>query len=259
MQQSEAISELPIAVGERVGITYEIRGIREGDGECAVYDAVDTVLRRDVILKVTDREHRKRIVREAQLLAAVRHHGVPAVYGLGVHRGLPYLALERVLGVVLAEFMVERGRLALWFQIREVVPLLTSLAEAIAAIHGVGLAHGALGTRTVLVCRNDRVVLTGLTAAARHARGDDVRAFGALAYELLTEQPPRRGRVDAAAVRPDVPHLLADIVRQCIVDEAVVMEDVAAELRALPRARPTRRRPAWPVAIDDSVDGRKSA
>jgi serine/threonine protein kinase len=231
--------EQAFEAGERVGITYEIRGVVDGDEECKVYEATDLVLRRGVLLKMTDREHRARVVREAQVLAAVRHPCVPAVYGLGVHRGLAYMATERVDGVTLAACIAERHRMPVWFHVPELIPLLTSFADALAAVHGVKLAHGALGARTVLVCPSDRVVLLGVAASGEEARVSDVKAFGAIAYELLTGQRPTKGAVDAAAIRPDVPHVLADLVQQCLAGTAS-MAEVAAELHALPRRRPKR-------------------
>jgi hypothetical protein len=245
MQQHEGIREFPIEVGERVGITYQIRKMVDDSPECRVYAATDLVLRRGVVIKMTSREHRARVVREAQVLAAVRHSCVPQVYGLGVHRGLAYLALEHIDGVTLADLMSQRRSLPVWFHVAELVPLLTSFAEALAAVHAADLAHGALDARTVLVCPSDRVVLLGV-AGASVDRSGDVRAFGALAYELLTEQAPSPGHHDAAALRPDVPHRLADLVRRCLKGDAA-MDEVAGQLRALPRRRPRRTTPV-PVA-----------
>jgi hypothetical protein len=244
MQQHEGISAIPIEVGERVGITYQIRRMVDDNPECRVFAATDLVLRRGVVIKMTPRELRGRVVREAQVLAAVRHPCVPQVYGLGVHRGLAYMALEHIDGVSLADMMAQRRALPVWFHVAELVPLLTSFAEALAAVHAAELAHGALDARTVLVCPSDRVVLLGV-AGASSDRLADIRAFGSIAYELLTEQAPSPGHHDAAALRPDVPHRLADLVRRCLRGNAE-MDEVAGQLRALPRRRP-RRTTAPPV------------
>ena len=74
-----------------------------------VYRARDTRLKRDVAVKMLspelsgDDEHLERFEREAQLLAAVNHPGIAAIYGIEESGGGRYLVLELVPGETLAE------------------------------------------------------------------------------------------------------------------------------------------------------------
>ncbi len=76
-----------------------------GMGE--VYRARDTKLGRDVALKMLppefarDAERMARFEREAQLLAALNHTNIAAIYGLEESGGLRFLVLEYVPGETL--------------------------------------------------------------------------------------------------------------------------------------------------------------
>jgi serine/threonine protein kinase len=74
-----------------------------------VYRARDTKLGRDVALKILppsvahDAERVARFRREAQLLAALNHPHIAAIYGLDESAGQPFLVLELVEGKTLAD------------------------------------------------------------------------------------------------------------------------------------------------------------
>ena len=221
--------------GERLADSYAIRGELARRGSHRLYEADDLVLGRTVAIEIS--EDATALRREAKALAQVRTPAVPAVYGLGWHRGLGYLALERITGSTLAELIDAPG----WRHLGEVVATITPLAEALAAIHAAGMAHGALTAGSVIRCADERVVISdfGAVVAPPTAAPDDVRAFAALTYQLFIGEPPA-GRADVAALRPDVPFSLADLLQACLAPEPrdrPSIDDVADHLRALPRRR----------------------
>ena len=63
-----------------------------------VYDAYDVMLSRRVTIKVVEDPTvgPEALIHEARALAAVRHPGLPVVYGVGSHQGRTFLVLERV-------------------------------------------------------------------------------------------------------------------------------------------------------------------
>lgn len=128
----------------------------------------------------------------------------------------------------LAERLPPRGPLQ---RVAKVLPLLTSLAEELAKAHEAGLAHGALDARSVLVCPSDRVVLVGVEPRDdEEARRADVHAFGELSFRLLTGEAPTPRVTDPAAYRPDVPHRLADLIRNAL-RTAITMPRLAQAIR----------------------------
>ena len=92
-------------LGERLAGSYQVCGLVGRGGMSLVYEADDLALRRRVAVKVNtdDADDAGDLRREAQALAAVRHPGLPVVHALGEHRGIPFMVMERLYGVSLAE------------------------------------------------------------------------------------------------------------------------------------------------------------
>ena len=78
---------MPLSVGDRIGPYQIIASIGAG-GMGEVYRAKDTKLKRDVALKVlpsafaNDPERMARFQREAEVLAALNHPNIGAIYGI---------------------------------------------------------------------------------------------------------------------------------------------------------------------------------
>jgi eukaryotic-like serine/threonine-protein kinase len=213
--------------GRQVG-PYVIQALLGSGGMGDVYRARDTRLHRDVALKVLhpdvdDRDRLARFRREAEMLAALNHPNVAAIYGVEDVDGAQALVLELVDGPTLAD-RLEQGPIP----IDDTVSIARQIAAALEAAHDRGLVHRDLkpanikvrddGTVKVLdfglaklahasePTRHDPAPLThaptitgaGLimgTAAymsPEQAKGQDadrrsdVWAFGAVLYEMLT-------------------------------------------------------------------------
>jgi hypothetical protein len=88
---------------------YEVGGQLGAGGMGEVYRAHDSRLRRDVALKVLppafaqDPDRMARFAREAQVLAAMNHPHIAAIYGLEESDGVRALVMELVEGPTLAE------------------------------------------------------------------------------------------------------------------------------------------------------------
>jgi serine/threonine-protein kinase len=232
-----------LEVGEYLGDSYLVCGELARRGTHRLYEADDVVLGRRVAIEVAD--DAAALTREAKALAAVRHPGTPAVYGVGSHRGISYMAMERLAGVTLADLIEERRHAPDWFHLSEIVPVLTALAEVLDAVHAAGMAYGALSPEVVMICAEERVVLVdfGAVVAPPEVAAEDTRAFGRVAYELFIGEPPASDDADIAAIRPDVPTPLADLLQACLAaqpGDRPSMADVVDHLRALPRRRAAR-------------------
>src|SRR5262249_51786173 len=123
-----------------------------------VYRARDTRLGRDVAIKVLadafarDAVRLARFQREAQLLAALNHPNISAIYGLEEHPDFRYLVLEYVPGETLAE-RLRHGALPL----DETLEICRQIAEALEAAHEKGIVHRDLKPANIKITSEGKV------------------------------------------------------------------------------------------------------
>jgi eukaryotic-like serine/threonine-protein kinase len=142
---------MSLAPGTRLG-AYEVLGLLGAGGMGEVYRARDARLRRDVALKVLpelfalDSERLARFRREAQVLAALNHPHIAAIYGLEESNGVRALVLELVEGPTLADRIAHRP-----MPLDEALPIARQIAEALEAAHEQGIIHRDLKPANIKV------------------------------------------------------------------------------------------------------------
>src|SRR2546422_854026 len=135
----------------RIG-PYEIMTLLGQGGMGEVYRARDTVLGREVAIKVlptafvADAERVARFQREAQALAALSHPNIAAIYGFEQSGGLRALVMELVEGPTLAD-RIAKGRLP----VNEALTVARQMAEALEAAHEKGIVHRDLKPSNVKI------------------------------------------------------------------------------------------------------------
>ena len=143
--------------GTRLG-PYEVTAQIGAGGMGEVYRATDTNLKRSVAIKVlpaavaADPERLARFQREAEVLAALNHPHIAAIYGLERSDGTTALVMELVEGPTLAD-RIEKGAIPL----DEALPIAKQIAEALEAAHEQGIIHRDLKAANIKV-RNDGTV-----------------------------------------------------------------------------------------------------
>jgi len=145
-----------------------------------VYRARDTVLQRDVALKLIlpdladSPRSRARFLRECQTAASINHPGIATIYEAGeTEKGWLYLASELVTGEVLSE-RIARGALPA----DEAIGLGAQLAEALASAHATGVVHRDIKPANLMVTEDGRLKvldfgLARLLAGAEDESGDE--------------------------------------------------------------------------------------
>jgi Tol biopolymer transport system component len=147
---------MSLAPGTRIG-PYEVVSMIGAGGMGEVYRARDITLGREVALKLLpdihamDRERRLRFEREAQVLAAMNHPNVAAIYGLETS-GTPALVMELVEGPTLAE-RIAQGPLP----VSETTEIARQLARALDNAHERGIIHRDLKPANIKIAADGTI------------------------------------------------------------------------------------------------------
>ncbi|MEO6774860.1 MAG: protein kinase [Kofleriaceae bacterium] len=228
------------AEGARVG-DYQIERELRSEDTGLVYAGTHLVLPRRAAVKVMHpaqaymRALAVQILREACVLEALSHPGVPRVYECGVLADKrPWVALELIPGDTVAE-LVAVEPLALV----ELVEMVEAAADVLAHAHARGVIHNRLTDASIVRTPQRRVpysvrgwgdVVAHDSNLAAEPSGD-VHDLGLVAFRALTGAMLREGDT-VAAIAPGVPAELA----------ALVDDMVAPEPTARPTATEVRER-----------------
>ena len=146
-----------LSAGHRIG-SYEIVELLGAGAMGEVYRTRDTKLNREVALKVIppslamNPDRLARFRREAQLLAALNHPNIAAIYGVEDAADHPALVLELIEGPTLAARIAD-GTLPL----TEALRIARQIAEGLEAAHEQGIIHRDLKPSNIHV-RTDGLV-----------------------------------------------------------------------------------------------------
>jgi eukaryotic-like serine/threonine-protein kinase len=162
--------EGPVGVGDQLG-RYRLIELLGTGGMGQVFCARDLELDRDVALKVlrpgltgSAELLTARLLRESRLMARLSHPSVVAVYDVGRHGSLVFVAMELIRGTTLTLWL--RGSRT----VEEVLTAFVSAGRGLVAAHDAGLVHRDFKPDNVLVSVDEqrrlrRVVVTDLGVA----------------------------------------------------------------------------------------------
>ena len=247
----EPVDVAPGTAIARYLVLYQIgRG-----GMATVYAAYDPELDRKIAIKVLHgrgRGDHARLLREARTLAQLAHPNVVAVFDVGEHAGLLFLAMEFVEGQTMREWLAREKRT--W---RELAPVFAGAARALAAAHAQGSVHRDVKPENLLLDAAGVVRVSDFGLAARGAAHDaiagtpaymapeqfdgeagppaDVYALCVTLYEALVGRRPEGGDVAVSGVS----RAIGDVVKRGLgkADARPTMAEVAAVLASDPARR----------------------
>ena len=124
---------------------YELRAPLAHGGMGEVWLGHDTRLDREIAVKFSyvgqgklEEEHVRRFLRESRMTARLEHPGVPAVYDSGIDaQGVPYLVMQRVPGLSVADLIAEQGPLPIGWA----AAIAAQVCAVLVAAHAASLIH----------------------------------------------------------------------------------------------------------------------
>lgn len=224
-------------------------------------EATHRMLPRRARLRIAHhREAGIRLMREACILEALRHPGVPRVYEIGVTDGLPWIADELVTGAPLAAPIA----------VEQLVLVIRDACSILAHLHRRGVIHDGIWLDAFVRSedRGDRAMcLTNFTRARLGEPEEgkaDVHALGTAIYAALPGSAPlgvvelvdrmvhpdTRRRPSAAEVAQEAARLaeVAGGFDDPEIEEVILLTDLSRESIPATAAPPQLGKPKWTPA-----------
>ena len=212
-----------IVKGTKINDRYQIiKTLGEG-GMANVYLAHDTILDRNVAVKVlrgdlaNDEKFVRRFQREALSASSLSHPNIVEMYDVGEDDGQYYIVMEYVDGKTLKQVLKSRGHLS----ITEVVDIMLQLTDGMAHAHDAYIIHRDIKPQNIMILANGMIKITDFGVATalnstqltqtnsvmgtvhylppEQAQGkgstikSDIYSMGIMMYELLTGLVPYKG------------------------------------------------------------------
>ncbi|WP_256521714.1 Stk1 family PASTA domain-containing Ser/Thr kinase [Halobacillus sp. A5] len=203
---------------------YRVKEMIGGGGMANVYLAHDSILDREVAIKVlrleygNDEEFIARFHREAQSATSLSHPNIVNIYDVGEEEDIYYMVMEFVDGMTLKQFIQQKSPI----ETTEVIDIMRQVTSAITHAHDNGIVHRDIKPQNILIDHYGHVKVTdfgiamALSATAltqtnsvlgsvhylspEQARGgmatkkSDIYSLGIVFFELLTGRLPFSGQ-----------------------------------------------------------------
>ncbi len=168
-----------LVAGDRLG-HFELLEYVGGGGMGAVFRARDTMLDREVALKVLSRaqgaddETRRRFHVEAQSAARLDHQNIARVYYVGEDQELNFIVFEFIRGENIRDLVERQGPLSMG----DAVSFTLQIAEALAHACQRNVVHRDIKPSNIIVTGEGRAKLVDMGLARLHAAHGQRRSDG---------------------------------------------------------------------------------
>ncbi len=186
-----------IMKGQKISDRYQIiKSIGEG-GMANVYLAYDTILDRNVAVKVlrgdlsNDEKFVRRFQREALAASSLTHPNIVEVYDVGEDNGEYYIVMEYIEGKHLKNLIKKRGHLTL----SEAVDIMLQITDGMAQAHDSYIIHRDIKPQNIMILENGLVKITdfGIAMAMNATQLTQTNSVMGSVHYLPPEQASGQG------------------------------------------------------------------
>ena len=193
-----------IVKGAKINDRYQIiKTLGEG-GMANVYLAYDTILNREVAVKVlrgdlaSDEKFVRRFQREALSASNLSHPNIVEMYDFGEEDGQNYIVMEYVPGKTLKQLLKKRGTLT----VTEVIDIMLQLTDGMAHAHDSYIIHRDIKPQNIMILENGMIKITdfGIAMALNATQLTQTNSVMGSVHYLAPEQVNGRG----STIRSDI-------------------------------------------------------
>ena len=242
--------------GQKINERYEIiKTIGEG-GMANVYLANDTILERNVAIKVlrgdlsNDEKFIRRFKREALSVSNLSHSNIVEVYDVGEEEGNYYIVMEYIEGKTLKQQLQKRGALTL----TEVLDIMSQLTDGLAHAHEAYIIHRDIKPQNIMIQDNGLIKITdfGIATAINSTQLTQTNSVMGSVHYLPPEQASGKG----STIKSDI-YSLGILMYELLAGSVPFKGDTAVEiaLKHMKEKIPSIRKqnPTIPQSVENII------
>lgn len=245
-----------LSKGQKINERYEvIKTIGEG-GMANVYLANDTILERNVAIKVlrgdlsNDEKFIRRFKREALSVSNLSHPNIVEVYDVGEEDGNYYIVMEYIEGKTLKQQLQKRGALTL----TEVLDIMGQLADGLSHAHEAYIIHRDIKPQNIMIEDNGLIKITdfGIATAINSTQLTQTNSVMGSVHYLPPEQASGKG----STIKSDI-YSLGILMYELLAGSVPFKGDTAVEiaLKHMKEKIPSIRKqnPTIPQSVENII------
>ena len=245
-----------ITKGQKINDRYEVTKLIGEGGMANVYLGYDTILERDVAIKVLrgdladDEKFVRRFRREAQNASLLNHPNIVQIYDVGEDDGNFYIVMEYIKGQTLKQLIKKRGKLT----VPETVDIVSQLTDGLAHAHDSYIIHRDIKPQNIMILEDGMVKITDFGIAMAINASDLTQTnsvMGSVHY-----LPPEQASGKGSTIKSDI-YSLGIMMYEMLAGTMPFKGETAVEIamKHLKNPMPSVRKvnPSVPQALENII------